>query len=370
MSMGRWLGARILCGLLAPCLAGSVAAQVAPRLTGSAVVAELDAARQELSTRAAGLPHSSLGATGERLGGMADALRKALGGDAGKPVDILDASAKAGAYRAHAAAERVKAFLDASKGCLDADANVMADALATTVEQLAASSGSAKAPPVIDGVETADHRPLFVLPGNGRELAFALVGANLLDAQCEDPRVTATDAQGKLQEVQPGVTGVSPGRIELKLVAGGRLSPGSYVLRVAVKHKAFLVGCTAQPEAIAVVQVAPPVKVSVSYTLGATCRAGNGERAMPPISGILPELTGAGTVSQQIDMVGCADPVSYAVSAKATYGDGHTASIGPISQIASAGITAGLPGGLSLSWDPSVRQLFVRAGANSCKGVY
>lgn len=369
MSTGR-LCASILGGLLAPGLASPAAAQVAPRLTGSAVVAELDAARHELSTRATGLPQASLGATGERLAGMADALRKSLGSDAGKPVDILDAGAKAGAYRAHAAAERVQAFLDASKGCPGAEANAMADALASTVAQLAAASGSAKAPPVINGVETADHRPLFVLPGNGKELAFALVGANLLDTQCEDPRVTATDAQGKLQAVQPSVTGVSPGRIELKLAAGERLSPGSYVLRVAAKHKAFLVGCTAQPEAVAVVQVAPPVKVSVSYTLGATCRAGNAERVMPPISGTLPEITGAGTVSQQIDMAGCMDPISYAVSAKATFGDGHTASIGPISQIASAGITAGLPGGLSLSWDPSVRQLFVRAGASSCKGVY
>ena len=52
------------------------------------------------------------------------------------------------------------------------------------------------------------------------------------------------------------------------------------------------------------------------------------------------------------------------------FGDGHAVSVGPISQIASAGITAGLPGGLSLSWDPSVRQLFLRPGAASCKGVY
>jgi hypothetical protein len=53
-----------------------------------------------------------------------------------------------------------------------------------------------------------------------------------------------------------------------------------------------------------------------------------------------------------------------------TFGDGHSSTVGPISQIASAGITAGLPGGLSLSWDPSVHQLVVRPAASSCKGVY
>jgi len=370
MSMRR-LGASILFGLLAPGLAGSAAAQIAPRLTGTAVVAELEVAQHELAARAVGLPASSLGATGERLAGMADTLRKTLGGDAGKPLDILDANAKASAYRAHAVVQRIKAFLDASKGCLDADANAMADALGSTVAQVAAVSGSAKLPPVIDGVETADHRPLFVLRNGGKEMTFALVGANLLDAQCEDPAITATDAQGRRQEVQPSVTGISPNRIELKLAGGARLQSGSYVLHVVPKHKAFLVGCKAQPEAVAAVQVAPSAKVSVSYTLTATCRAGKGaDQVMPPVAGTMPDFTGNGTVSQQVDTAGCTDPVSYAISAKAIFGDGHAVSVGPISQIASAGITAGLPGGLSLSWDPSVRQLFVRPGATSCKGVY
>lgn len=367
----RRLGACILFGLLAPGLVGSAAAQIAPRLTGAAVVAELEVARHELAARAVSLPHSSLGATSEHLAGMADTLRKTLGGDAGKPLDILDASAKASAYRVHALVQRVKAFLDVSKGCLDADAGAMADALASTVAQVAAVSGSAKLPPVIDGVETADHRPLFVLRNGGKEMTFALVGANLLDAQCEDPVITATDAQGRRQEVQPSVTGVSPNRIELKLASDARLQSGSYVLHVVPKHKAFLVGCTAQPEAVAAVQVAPPGKVSVSYALTATCRAGEGvEQVMPPITGTMPDFAGNGTVSQQIDTAGCTDPVSYAISAKAMFGDGHVVPVGPISQIASAGITTGLPGGLTLSWDPSVRQLFVRPGATSCKGVY
>lgn len=369
MRMGR-LGASVLFGLLAPGLVGPAAAQIAPRLTGAAVVAELEATGHELSVRAASLPRSSLGTTSERLVGVADALRKALGGDAGKPIDTLGAGAKASAYRAHAMAQRARAFLDASKGCLDADVDVMADALASGVTQLAAVSGPAKLPPVIDGVETADHRPLFVLRDTGKEMTFALVGANLLDAQCEDPVVTATDAQGKPQRIQPSVTGVSPNRIELKL-AGGQLPSGSYVLHVVPKHKAFLVGCAAQPEAVAVVQVAPPVRVSVSYALAATCRAGrDADRVLPAVTGTLPDFTGGGAVMQQVDLTGCDDPVSYAISAKATFGDGHAVSVGPISQVASAGITTGLPGGLSLSWDPSVRQLFLRPGANGCRGVY
>lgn len=370
MSMRR-LGACVLFGLLAPGFAGSAAAQVAPRLTGTAVVAELEAARHELAARAVSLPASSLGATNDRLAGMADTLRKTLGGDAGKPLDILDANAKASAYRVHAVVQRVKAFLDVSKGCLDADASTMADALGSTVAQVAAVSGSAKLPPVIDGVETVDHRPLFVLRNSGKEMTFALVGANLLDAQCEDPVISATDAQGRRQAVQPSVTGISPNRIELKLAGDARLQPGSYVLHVVPKHKAFLLGCTAQPEAVAAVQVAPPIKVSVSYVLTATCRVGEGaDRVMPPVTGTMPDFTGNGTVSQQVDIAGCTDPVSYAISAKTMMGDGHAASVGPISQIASAGITTGLPGGLALSWDPSVRQLFVRSGATSCKGVY
>ena len=75
-------------------------------------------------------------------------------------------------------------------------------------------------------------------------------------------------------------------------------------------------------------------------------------------------------MAKYVAVNGCADPLSYAISATVTFGDGHSSTVGPISQIASAGITAGLPGGLSLSWDPSVHQLVVRPAASSCKGVY
>lgn len=66
----------------------------------------------------------------------------------------------------------------------------------------------------------------------------------------------------------------------------------------------------------------------------------------------------------------CDDPVSYSISATAGYADGSEAGIGPITQSAAAGITAGLPGGLTLSWDPQVRQLFASASGGRCKGFY
>ena len=246
----------------------------------------------------------------------------------------------------------------------------MADALGKTVELAIAGGGAAKQQPIINGVETQDQRPLFVLRSNTQGVAFALDGANLFDAQCEDPVVTATDGQGRRQSVQPVVTGMLPNRIELKLPDNNSLQPGSYVLHVASRRKAFLVGCAAQPEAVAALQVAAPAKLSVSYGVTATCQSHDGARALSPVTGTMPELVGSGAVSQAVAIDGCDNPVSYAITAQVTFGDGHSASVGPFSQVASAGITAGLPGGLSMSWDPSVRQLFVRPAASTCKGVY
>ncbi len=365
------LGAAVLLGLLTSGWVSPVAAQIAPRLTGTTVLDELDAAQHELSVRAGSKPDSTLGSTSQRLATMADVLRKSLGKNIDTPIDIIDAKSKGNAYRAHAASQRVQAFLTASKDCLAADADAMAEALATTVSQIAEASGSAKLTPVIDGVETADHRPLFVLRSAPGKSSFALVGANLFDAQCENPTVTATDAQGKPQTVQPMVTGVSPDRIELAIANDKPLQPGSYVLHVVPKHKSFLLGCGALPEAVAVVQVAAPARLLVSYALTTTCRAGNGtEQVGSPIAGTMPEFAGGQTVSRQVDTGNCADPVRYTISAGVTFADGHTATVGPISQIASAGISAGLPGGMTLSWDPSVHQLFVRSGVGTCKGVY
>lgn len=370
--MKMWkFGFVVLAVLLAPGAAAPVGAQAAPRLTGAAVIAELQAAQHDLSARAASLPKSSLALTSEQLAAMAVALDKSLGDEVDKPIDIIDAREKSSAYRAHAASQRVQAFLAASKGCLDADASAMAEALATTLKLLSGDAESSKEPPVIDAVETADHRPLFVLPSRGQDTGFALVGANLFDAQCENPAVTATDVDGHALASQPTVTAVSANRIELKLAKGAQLAAGGYVLHVVPQRKAFLRGCGAQPEAVAALQVAAPARLSVSYVLSTTCRAADGsEQIGPPIAGTMPELAASNTVSRQVDTGSCANPLRYTISAGVMFADGHVASIGPISQIASASITAGLPGGLTLSWDPSVRQLFVRSGAKTCKGVY
>ncbi len=384
MSLGRF-GASIVSGVLASALVGSVAAQgappdaaqIAPRLTGAIIISHLEAAQHDLAARAVGQPQSSespssLAAISQRLGSMADGLGKSLGGGVAKPIDTLGNDAKADAYRAEAAVQRTQAFLDASKGCLTDDTAAMADALAKTVDLEAAGSGASKLQPVINGVETLDHRPLFVLHDGAKPVAFALTGENLFDAQCASPVVTATDGQGKLLNVQPQVTGVLPNRIELKLPDGSQLQPGSYVLHVVPKRKAFLVGCATQPETTAVVQVAAAGKVSVSYSLTQTCPApGGGQgQAMPPITGTMPDGVGHGMVATYVKVGGCSDPLSYSISATVKFGDGQGRTVGPISQIASAGITAGLPGGLSMSWDPSVHQLVVRPAASSCKGIY
>ena len=142
-----------------------------------------------------------------------------------------------------------------------------------------AGGGASKQQPVIHGVESLDHRSLFVLRGNAHGAAFALDGANLFDAQSEDPVATATDGQGKRQAVQRTVTGVLPNRIELKLPDNSSLPSGNYVLHVASRRKAFLVGCAAQPEVTAVVQVAAAPKMSVSYALTPTCQSRDGAHA-------------------------------------------------------------------------------------------
>ena len=333
--------AMLALGLTGPA-AGQAAPQIAPRLTGELIITQLDTAQHDLAARATGSPGSSLAATSQKLADLGRDLRKALGKDLAKPIDMLGNEEKAQAYRAEAAVQRTQAFLEASKGCLGQDVAAMAAALARTVALKAAASGGSKLPPVINGVETLDRRPLFVLHGDGAGAAFALTGENLLDAQCASPVVSATDAQGKPQAVQPVVTGVLPNRIELKLPAGA-LPSGSYVLNVVAQRKVFLMGCTAQPPTSAVLEVAPAPKVSVSYALTQTCPApGGGQgRAMPAVTGSMPEGVGRGTVAKYVTVDGCADPLSYAISATVTFGDGHGSTVGPISQIASAGITAG-----------------------------
>jgi hypothetical protein len=369
----RWWIALVGCALATP-----AGAELAPRLTGETVIANLDAAQHALAAKAQASNDAQLAATSDRLARMASDLRATLSGsDAAKPVDIIDERLRARTRQAQAAAQRTRTYLDVAGGCLGDDARALADALAVSVQRLAEAADSSRdAQPVIDAVETLDQQPLFAVHPTDKPVAFALIGTNLSDAQCADPTITATDAKGAPLTVQPVVTGVSPARIELKLPSTRMLDPGSYVLHVVPRRKGFLLGCTVQPEAVAVVQIARPLRLSVDYTLTARCgadgAAGAGtEKTVTLGEGSLPDISAHGsTVSQQIDTSACGDPVSYAVSATVRRGDGSSASVGPIVQSANASITAGLPGGLSLNWNPSIHTMFVRSGANTCKGVH
>ncbi|GAB3792436.1 hypothetical protein [Dyella agri] len=342
------------------------AAQDAARPTGDYVLAQLDAARQALAQRAKEHPDQALAETDQRLGQIGDALRQQLGGATAQPIEILGDKVKAAALWANAAAQRTQAYLKVSAACRGSDAKALAVALALAIERLAAAPAAGKpAPPVIGAVEGADQQPLFVIHPAEQPLAFAVLGANLLDAQCANPQVSLTDAQGKPVDAQPVITGITPQRIALKLAGTAGLKPGGYVLHVVPERKAFLVGCTRQPEAVAAVQVAVPMQVTVDYTLAATCR-GQGQLTLG--HGSLPIVTRqGGAASQPIDVSACANPESYTISATAHFGD-EQATVGPVTQPADAGITAGLPGGLSLSWNPAIHTLFARAGANMCLG--
>lgn len=355
------------CSVALAAAASYAQAQIAPRLTGEAAVARVDTVRQELATRAAAAHDERLGKAAEQLGALADTVRKTLGDKLSQPADILDDSKRIAVLRADAAAQRTRSYLDAAPGCPGSDAKAMAAGLAASIDKLAAASGSSKAAPVISSVETLDHRPLFALHPGSTPIAFALVGSNLADPQCADPQVSVTDEHGKLLGAQPMITGVLPTRIELKWPDGVANTPGAYVLHVVPKHKSFLMGCSAQPEATAALQITPPLRVSVSYELTATCS--NGTRV--PTSGSLPDITAYGTnSSRQVEPAGCPDPSRYAISAKVSFGDGTSASVGPVEQTAAADITMGLPAGFTLSWSPSTRTVFVRSANNVCKGVY
>lgn len=387
-----WTGARArglrrraaaaLCCVLLALLAGGAAGAAEPaagglglRVTGDAVIAQLGTVERALAARSGATGDARLAAVAGQLGQRAQTLRAELGADADKPVDLIGKGEQGRVWRAHALAERAQAYLDVCANCVGEDAAAMTAALVTTADQLAAApDGASAAPPVIDAVQTLDNRPLFVLRPGAGAVAFALGGANLLDTRCPDPKVTATDAHGTPLAVQPSVTGVSPARIELKLPTAAKLAPGAYVLHVVTTRKEFLRGCATQPEALAVLEVARPFKVSVSYTLSASCAAPDAQGAAHDVvlgSGSLPELTAHGaTVRQQVDTSACADALKYSLAAKLAFADGTSQAVGPFVQDAAASITAGLPGGLSLNWDPAVHTIVVRSGANTCKGVY
>ena len=339
-------------------------AQLPPRLTPGSVADQLDAARQRLAGRA------DTTAVAQQLQALAQDLRTTLADRSAQPLTALGDRDRGRVLRAHAAAQLASDFADAAGACRAGESAAMVQALTLSVRQLAQAPAEGKPmQATIDRVETADHAPLFALHGADKPVALALVGSELTDPQCPDPQLTATDANGAPLPSQPRITNVLPTRIEFEWPNTAALKPGSYVFRVRPQHKAFLVGCSAQPEAAVAVQMVPAPKFTVSYSLDAVCGHGD-PRTVALGKGTLPPLEGYGaTVAQVIDTSACTDPVAYRISATVGYADGASASAGPFEQSADANATVGLPGGLSLSWDPAMRQLFVRSGAPMCKGV-
>ncbi len=361
-----------LLGMMLAALALSASAQkVAPRLTGALVVEHLDKAAQAVKARAASAGDDRLPAIATQLQQMQDRLTSALGDDADEPLETIGRSERAAAVRADAAAKRVQAWLDASaSACTREDASAMLAAVTATLKQLAADTSDQKAPlPMIDGVETLDKRPLFVLPQGEGTAKFVLTGANLVDTRCANPEVVALGPDGKPAAVQPRLVAAQPGRVELAWSGAGKLAPGTYTLRLTAQRKAFLFGCGSEPPALAVLQIAPPLAFTVSYALSATCAAGTESRLLD--SGTLPTITGRGhTETRTINVAACQDPSSYTVAASVRAPDGQESKYGPVTQSAAATIITGLGNGLTLRWEPSLHQLLVNSGKRTCKGVY
>lgn len=363
----------IVVGLAGLALAWATAstAQLAPRLSAQVAIDELTSAQTSLAP-SAGAANESLTSVETQLGNMAQALRSSMGSDAVKPVEMVGDALRANIVRAHAAAARVSAYVAASAKCQGSDLAAMQSSLADGIALLASANGVAKQVPVIDGVVTMDHKPLFAVHQGSDALAFALVGADLADAQCASPQVSATDANGQTLPKQPTVTGTSPARIELRWPEAGSLPIGRVVFHVSTQRKAFLIGCTALPQASAVIQVVALPRVEVSYSLEAVCAGAAATGGVVLLGqGKLPALVGQGaTVSLPVTTSACINPQSYRLSATVTRSDGSHASVGPFTQSAQASITAGLPGGLTLSWKPEVQMLFVSSGVAVCQGVH
>lgn len=347
-----------LLALSAPALA-----QLPPRLTAASAADQLDAARQRLAGQA------GTAATAQQLQSLGQALRTTLADRLALPLNALGDRDRGLVLRAHAAAQLADDFADADAGCRQGESAAMAQALALSVQRLAQAPAEAKPmQATIERIEAKDQPALFALHASAKPVALALVGSELSDPQCPDPQLTATDANGALLPVQPRITGVTAARVELAWNTGG-LEPGAYLLHLRPQHKAFLVGCSAQPEAAVALRLVPQAKFTVSYTLEGSC-GGGAPHTVALGKGTLPPLDGYGaTVARAVDTSACADPVAYRISASVGYADGANATAGPFEQNADANLTVGLPGGLTLSWDPAVRQLFVRSGAPMCKGI-
>lgn len=348
----------------------SLAQEVAPRLTGAMVIEDLGKAQQAVTTRAQSTHDAKLTAIAAKLGTMAGTLQKDLGDKTGEPTATLGADERDAVVRAGAAAKRVQAWLDASSvACTRDDLDAMLAAVAATLDRLSSDTASQKAPlPVIDGIETLDNRPLFVLRADKDVPRFVLTGENLVDAQCANPKVVAVDAQGQPVSQQPQLVAAQATRVEMRWPGLDKLQPGSYTLQLTTQRKAFLIGCTSQPAAVTVMQVAPPLQFTLTYALVATC---GGSPAPVSLDSQTLSIAGRGqTVARTVDTSKCPNPMAYTLTAAARAGNGLDTKMGPVTQGPDASITAGVGNGVTVSWEPSMHQLFVRSGQQGCKGVY
>ncbi len=348
---------------------------VAQRLTGAMVVAQLGKLQRAVEARALQAPQhaAKLKSIAGQLGHMQAALKQILGNDAMKPVATIGKRARADAMRAAAAAKRVGAWLDIpAAACTPGEIDAVLSVLSTTVTTLGDDTSSQSDPlPIIDGVQTLDKRPLFVLrPGGKQAPKFILTGANLLDTQCANPKVVVLDAQGKPVSAQPHLVGAQPSRVELAWPGLASLPAGTYVVQLTAQRKAFLFGCKSEPTTMAAVAVTPPQHFVVTYTLAGSC----GAKGQPVTlaNGKLPPVGGSQrSVSKAIALpASCQNPTSYTLKASVATADGKVSRYGPVTQGAGVTVTTGLGHGLTMQWDPFQRQLFVRAGNSTCKAVY
>lgn len=364
--------AAALCGAVVGvgCLAlPTLAQEVAPRLTGAMVIDDLAKTQQSIDARAKSSGDAGIAALASKLTALANALHAELGGDTDKPTATLGNEQRAAVVRADAISKRVDAWLDASGfGCTKTDASTMLAAVSATVDALAADTASQKAPlPVLNGVQTIDKRPLFVLRGGGKDAPrFVLTGENLVDAQCANPKVVAFDAAGHPASVQPQLVAAQATQVEMSWAGAEKLAPGNYTLQLTTQRKAFLIGCTSEPAAQMVLHVAPPQRFTVNYALVGTC----GGSTVPLASQTLALAARGQTITTDVDAGKCPNPTSYTLTASAHADDGASTTMGPVTQGADASITGGVGNGISLTWDPSMHQLFVRSGQQGCKGVY
>lgn len=363
-----WARALALGGLLLAVASSAGAQDVAPRLTGAMVVSELAKAEQAVKARAATTRVPELGSIAAQLAQIGTALQAKLSARADEPLAIIDAGARDAALRADAAAKQAQAWLGVSAvTCTPDELAAMRNALSAALALLARDTTAQKAPPpVIDGVQTLKQQPVFALRRGGTPIKLVLAGSNLVDVRCANPVVTVIGPGGQPVAVQPQLIAAQPGQVELAWADTGALPAGGYSLELVARHKVFLLGCQAAPPATAALSLLPPARFTVTYRLTATCAGAAKEVG----AGTLPVLTASNRlVSRTFDATGCANATGYTMAGTVQTGDGTPAPFGPITQSADASTTAGIGHGLTLSWDPSLRQLLVRAGTDACKGV-